>query len=199
MQAGPRHYDRRAREAALVEAAAAVFAEVGYEAATTRLVGQRAECSEGLIHTYFGGKEGLLRAVLAQRAGRASRQPAPAVVADLSLDLSAMMRFSIAMLHRERRFLRVAFSRALVDDKAAKLLDAELHERRAKAFAERLKIHDAAGRIGEGHDLKLVAASLATVAYGAGFVGREVLGHSRRRAIAHATAATRLVARSLAI
>src|SRR5947208_1285661 len=56
------------RRRALVEAATAVFAEKGYDCATTREVAERSGSSEGLIHRYFGGKHGLLLAILETKA-----------------------------------------------------------------------------------------------------------------------------------
>jgi AcrR family transcriptional regulator len=53
-------------------AATEVFAERGFEAATTKLVAQRAGYSEALIQNYFGGKEGPLLAVLKAEGGGAS-------------------------------------------------------------------------------------------------------------------------------
>jgi AcrR family transcriptional regulator len=55
----PGKRDKEKRQRSLIDAANAVFAEHGYDAATTRAVAERAGCSEGLIHRYFGGKRGL--------------------------------------------------------------------------------------------------------------------------------------------
>src|SRR5579883_2178780 len=60
-------HDKAARQQALVDAASAIFAEQGYDAATTREIAERAACAEGLIHRYFGGKQGLLLAVLERK------------------------------------------------------------------------------------------------------------------------------------
>ena len=63
----PRRRDRARSEAALLDAAQAEFSIHGFKATTTRAIAARAGCSEGLIQNYFGGKEGLLMAVM--RAG----------------------------------------------------------------------------------------------------------------------------------
>jgi AcrR family transcriptional regulator len=62
---------RRARDAvatrrALLESAGALFHERGYEGATVREIGERAGVDPALIARYFGGKEGLYLAVLAE-------------------------------------------------------------------------------------------------------------------------------------
>lgn len=48
----------------ILEAARALFSEKGYGATSTREIATRAGCNLSLISHYFGGKEGLLRALL---------------------------------------------------------------------------------------------------------------------------------------
>jgi AcrR family transcriptional regulator len=62
---------RRSRNAAasrqsLLEAAGALFHERGFDGATVREIGERAQVDPALIARYFGGKEGLYLAVLAE-------------------------------------------------------------------------------------------------------------------------------------
>src|SRR5437667_48603 len=59
-----RKRNRTAREEALVAAASKLFASRGYVSSTTREIAAAAGCAEGLIHRYFGGKEGLLLALI---------------------------------------------------------------------------------------------------------------------------------------
>ena len=77
-----RHYDARASRQALLDAAGALFDERGYEAATVREIGERAGVDAALIARYFGGKEGLYLAALAQQEGRGHvpADPAEALV-----------------------------------------------------------------------------------------------------------------------
>jgi AcrR family transcriptional regulator len=66
--AGPspsrRRNDAQASRRALLEAAAALFDERGYQGATVRDIGERAGVDAALIARYFGGKEGLYLAAL---------------------------------------------------------------------------------------------------------------------------------------
>jgi AcrR family transcriptional regulator len=64
-----RPHDSSASRQALLEAARAVFDEVGYDRATTREIGERAEVDPALIARYFDGKEGLFLAALAEVTG----------------------------------------------------------------------------------------------------------------------------------
>jgi AcrR family transcriptional regulator len=59
-----RRNDAQASRRALLEAAAALFDERGYEGATVRDIGERAGVDAALIARYFGGKEGLYLAAL---------------------------------------------------------------------------------------------------------------------------------------
>ncbi len=63
-----RHYDANASKQALLVAARSLFDEVGYERATTREIGERAEVDPALIARYFDSKEGLFLAAIAAGA-----------------------------------------------------------------------------------------------------------------------------------
>jgi AcrR family transcriptional regulator len=60
-----RPHDAEASRRALLEAARAVFDEVGYDRATTREIGERAAVDPALIARYFESKEGLFIAAIA--------------------------------------------------------------------------------------------------------------------------------------
>jgi AcrR family transcriptional regulator len=63
---GRRPHDADASRRALLEAGRALFDEVGFDRATTREIGERAGVDPALIARYFGGKEGLFLAALAE-------------------------------------------------------------------------------------------------------------------------------------
>ncbi len=75
---------RRARQGAIIDAAEAVFAERGLDAASMDAVAAQADVSKGLAYTYFADKGDLCDAVAARALRRlrvalaeAARQPAP--------------------------------------------------------------------------------------------------------------------------
>jgi AcrR family transcriptional regulator len=76
---GRRPHDAQASRAALLKAAGTLFHERGYDAATTRDIGDRAGVDPALIVRYFGSKEGLYLAALQQE----QRAPLPAEPADV--------------------------------------------------------------------------------------------------------------------
>src|SRR3954452_1677841 len=69
-----RAHDAAASRRALLDAASVLFDERGYERTTVREVGERAGVDAALIARYFGGKEGLYLAALAE----SERPPLPA-------------------------------------------------------------------------------------------------------------------------
>ena len=70
-----RPHDSQASREALLEAGRALFDEVGYEQATTREIGEHAGVDPALIARYFGGKEGLFLAALAEGPSGAKQGP----------------------------------------------------------------------------------------------------------------------------
>jgi AcrR family transcriptional regulator len=62
----PRQERGERRIAAILDAAVALFAEVGYEAATTNEIARRARTSIGSLYQFFPNKEAILEAVTAR-------------------------------------------------------------------------------------------------------------------------------------
>jgi AcrR family transcriptional regulator len=65
---GRREARKLANRAAIIAAARAVFAEMGYGSATVRDVIRRTELASGTFYNYFSDKESLFRAVLEESA-----------------------------------------------------------------------------------------------------------------------------------
>jgi len=84
-----RRRDAEATRRALVDAAGALFDERGYERATIRDIGERAGVDSALIARYFGSKEQLYLATLADEERVARRQPH---VADLHAIADRLLR-----------------------------------------------------------------------------------------------------------
>ena len=185
-----RLYDRSRREDGLLVAAREVFAELGFDAATTKAIADRAGCSESLIHRYFGGKDGLLSAVL--QAGPARDPTAAELDQDLGADLRRAMHDELDQLAREGDFVRIAVARGLVDAGVRKAVAKRLETSRLERIVQRLGRHEQAGRIAEGHDLRASARVLVAMLLSAAVLSRHVFGHGRRRArgpLDHAVAA----------
>ncbi len=86
-----RRADTRQR---LLDAAAELFAERGIEGSSVDAIAERAERTSGAVYDHFGGKSGLLFALLDGWAGRAAAVIGAEVAAapDLDVRLAAMWR-----------------------------------------------------------------------------------------------------------
>ena len=109
--------DKELRQQSLIEAATAVFAERGYDCATTREIAERAGCAEGLIHRYFSGKRGLLIAILESRAAQVVEDfvaalPDRDTVED---EIEQILLWNLETMWERRDFMRVAVSQAAID------------------------------------------------------------------------------------
>ncbi|MFM8827023.1 MAG: TetR family transcriptional regulator [Actinomycetota bacterium] len=93
---------RAAAEERMVRAAGELLSEVGPRAATVRAVAARAGVNHGLVHHYFGSKDGLLRAAMvrlvsehaefARRMAGGDPMPAPFALLQDQAYLRAVMR-----------------------------------------------------------------------------------------------------------
>jgi AcrR family transcriptional regulator len=164
-------HDKQGRRACLVEAATQVFAEKGYEAATTREVAERAGCSEGLIHRYFGGKRGLLLAALEQKAEKAAANAAALAPDrdDLHDEVRGIFLSYLAYALAQRDFMRVVSERAIVDPEVGRFIGSRLEEERVRLFAEKLRRHQRAGRVRGDVDCAVVARMISGLCYQSGF------------------------------
>jgi AcrR family transcriptional regulator len=188
VERGKHQKDQRQR--CLIDAATQIFAEKGYDVATTREVAERAECSEGLIHRYFGGKSGLLMAILERKADSAMDTSAEVMPeqADLAAEIHQMLMWPVQAYWDERDFMRVCVARSVVDADVGRLIGDRLNGSRVRFFAGRLRTHQRAGRIRADVDVDAVALALSGLSFSAGFfvqVVFEMNRHDVRQVVRH--------------
>jgi len=193
-------HDREARARALIEAATDVFAEAGYDAATTRAVAERAGCAEGLIHRYFGGKRGLLIAALDGKCaaqvdmfhdGVPDRETLESEIAELLLWL-------LQMAQRGAMFMRVSVSQAAIDPEIGANVVARLAAEHRRLLRDKLERHRDAGRIRADADLDAAAETVGALAFHLSFMEQIVMGIAPEQVREHARGAATIVARGLA-
>jgi AcrR family transcriptional regulator len=176
-----RRRDKAATKQALIAAAVAVFAERGYDGATTREVAARAGVNEGLIQRYFaegsvGGKAGLLQAIVGNMCGERLTACKAAPPSDsLKAEIATVLRHEILQADANRDFLRVFISRALVDPALAASLKAHYRESRMPHLVHRLEHFRRDGTLDPAVDLDQLAAIITTFAFGLGFMQQVVL------------------------
>ena len=171
-----RRRDKEATKRALLAAAVEVFARNGFDGATTKEVAARAGVNEGLIQRYFGGKAGLLQAIVGNMCGErlaACRLAPPSV--DLETEIATVLRYEIAQAAANRDFMRVLLSRALVDADLAATLKAHYKDSRTPQLVQRLKHFQQNGSLDPAVDLQSLAATITTFSFGLGFMQQVVL------------------------
>jgi AcrR family transcriptional regulator len=193
----PGKRDKQRRQRSLIEAANAVFAEHGYDAATTREVAERAGCSEGLIHRYFGGKRGLLMAVVESKAAAVLDEFSSALPGrdNVQEDIEQALLWPLGVLWEHRDFMRVSVAQATIDPELGRSVAGRIHNQRVSLVLEKLRRHKEAGRIRPDVDLEAVAQAVAGFGFMLGFMGQVVLDMDReyvqRIAVAFASQLTR--------
>lgn len=193
-------HDKEGRQAALLEAGTAVFAELGYDAATTRAVAERAGCSEGLIHRYFGGKNGLLIAILELRSRRVAVDFAASVSFQetVEAEISQFMQATLLAVWDDRDVMRVTLSRAIIDPEIGRQVGQLFHGLRVEFITDRLERHRAAGRIDPAADIFAVAQGISAVSFSLAFFGQVVFQGDRERIALQSAEFARVLTRGLA-
>jgi len=176
--------DKELRRHSLIEAATAVFADRGYDCATTREIAERAGCAEGLIHRYFSGKRGLLLAILEARAGKVVEDFVAALPDHDSLEeeIERILLWHLDTMWERRDFLRVAVSQAAIDSEIGRTINEGIHNGRVRLTKDKLRKHSRAGRIRPGVDLDAMAQAITGLGFALGFSFQVSLGQDRRLA-----------------
>jgi AcrR family transcriptional regulator len=171
-----RRRDKEATKKDLIAAAVEVFAQRGFDGATTKEVASRAGVNEGLIQRYFGGKAGLLQAIVGNMCGERLTACRAAPPSDsLKAEIATVLRHEILQADANRDFLRVFISRALVDPDLAASLKAHYKDSRMPHLVHRLEHFRNDGTLDPAVDLEQLAATITTFAFGLGFMQQVVL------------------------
>ena len=186
--------DKEQRQLALIEAANTVFAERGFEAATTREIAERAGCAEGLIHRYFAGKRGLLLAILEHKGQHAADSycesvPEKDTVAE---EIEAILLYELDSKWEKRDFMRICVAEASIDPTVGVAVRDGIQVRQVDFITERLRKHRDARRIRPDVDIDAIAYTINGIGFSAGFMNRVAFGRSRNeteRIVRHAAAA----------
>jgi AcrR family transcriptional regulator len=198
-EAGSRRRDKEATKAALLAAGVQVFAERGCDAATTREVAQVAGVNEQLIQRYFGGKSGLLLAIIGRFGEEEQRCCAlPPPCAGVEAEIRGFLEYQLARACEIGDFTRVALQRSLCDPAVAREIGRHFAETRLPLLRQRLDALRAQKLIDPEVDLEAAATALASLSFGLGFVDQLVFGadcNQLRRVVRHVA---RTYARGLA-
>jgi AcrR family transcriptional regulator len=171
--------NRGARERALIEAAARLFADRGYEHTTTREIAAAAGCAEGLISRYFQGKSGLLRKLVELQLSH-KPSPAPPLPATIQEEIRRLLDAEVQHLWEDREFLKMVTPQLILDPALGRQLS-QIPDRRAAAIVERLRTYrECAGFSPD--ELTALATSIIGLGFAFGFWRPVALSQNRDQA-----------------
>jgi AcrR family transcriptional regulator len=163
---GKRERTKQANRAAILVAARAVFADIGFGAASVRDIVRGTDLATGTFYNYFPDKESVLRALLEETAGearvrvRAARREGATLDAFVRDGFRAYFDFLLEDRETSQMLSRNAGTiRAMFDEPSMVAGTEEL--------AEDLRAGVAAGLIPE-HDVEYMAASMVGAAFEVG-------------------------------
>ncbi len=177
--------DKDGKQRMLLEAAAEVFAECGYDEAATKEIARRANCSESLIFRYFGDKQGIFEKVVTHRLDEDTQEER-----DLVASHPDTIEEFLAHFFRSRRARSAFFAFNRWDVVAARALSDEgfafrtlrgNHRRRVAAIAGGIKFYQQAGQVSADIDAALLAEVIADIESFLNILGPRLFGTSGRR------------------
>lgn len=162
----PRVRDKDGKRRALLEAAAEVFAEFGYEAAATKEIARRAACSESLIFRYFGDKQGIFEQVVSRQIAELVDEAEERVLAALPPRVEDYIRqlFVVRRTVDDQRSGVPGWDisgRALSDRDFSQRVVRPNHERRSAVIARGVRHYQEIGQLDADVDADLFAELLA--------------------------------------
>jgi AcrR family transcriptional regulator len=195
-QTRPRKRDRAGTERAILKAAGELFAKKGYENTRTLEIAKAANANEALITRYFGGKEGLLTAILSDPeaftemlAGKtecvAEVFKAPESGLTLQEAVEDFLRQGREVIQERQQFMRISCSRSLVDPKMASIVRQQIIDRKVPMMIE------AVGRFVDRKKVRIEEIEAAVILilssnFMLNFMGRHIYQFGDDR-VAHAT------------
>jgi AcrR family transcriptional regulator len=156
----------------ILQAGLEVFSELGYDAATTKLIAQRAGLNESLLHRYFGNKEGLLGEInLLCIEAIKKQEPYPPEETPAE-EIFSFMKSKVEQSGRTLNFMRVIISRVLVDSAFCEQLKNQVDLSLDIFFRERLSAFQQKGMIKPDVDLEVLFHSILSHTFAVGVMDR---------------------------
>lgn len=134
----PKKRNREESTQRILQAGLEIFSEVGYDAATTKMISKRAGLNESLIQRYFKSKSNLLAEVTYSSIDALSKGVPYPPAETPQEEIYRFLVNELENIAKNTRFFRVILSRVLVDPQ----LGMELQKRRPLDlfFTERLSL-----------------------------------------------------------
>jgi TetR/AcrR family transcriptional regulator, regulator of cefoperazone and chloramphenicol sensitivity len=170
-------HNRAATERALLEAAARLFSKKGYESTTTREISDAAKCAEALIQRYYGGKNGLLVAIVKEGLLRTPTVDIAKLpfVESLTAEIKQIFRATAENLHNRSQHIRITFSRALIDPDFQDFGKIVMRPERLAVVEQRLARYRDEGMVDASIDIAAASEMLLGGIFQLAFVHRQVM------------------------
>lgn len=99
----------------ILEAAAELFAQYGFDGTSVRMIAERAEANQAAVNYHFGSKDGLLNEIMRSElsAMRDVIAAARAVPGDLETRVRQLIRMLVSKLWERRQWVRIIVDAAL--------------------------------------------------------------------------------------
>jgi len=168
----PQKRDRGESTRRILQAAVEIFAENGFDGATTKMISLRAGLNESLITRYFKSKANLFIEVTKSAINAIKNEkpypPAPTVQEEIYKYL--IHKFN----HHEKnkKFFRVVLSRLVIDVETNRRLHQELGSPLDSFFLERLNVFQKSGMIKPDVDTAQLAALAVEHSFAIGIIKR---------------------------
>ena len=159
----------------ITETAKNLFSKNGFRNTTVRMIAKEADCAEGLIHKYFGGKEGLLNHVMKSSIG-ASKQKINKHTEDLPSSCTYVKNViteGVSRMLESEDLLRICVGQSLVDEQFA----LSFQESRSKIetdIKKKLSVLKKEGKLKEEVDINALATLISCTVWGLGFCGNSI-------------------------
>jgi AcrR family transcriptional regulator len=147
----PKKRDREGSTQRILQAGLEIFSEVGYDAATTKMISKRADLNESLIQRYFKSKSNLLAEVTYSCIDALSKEKPYPPAETPQEEIYRFLANKLESIYKNIKFFRIILSRTLVDSK----MGFELQKRKPSDlfFTDRLSLFQKKGLIRANLDM----------------------------------------------
>ncbi len=177
--------DKDGKQRMLLDAALEVFAECGYDEATTKEIARRAHCSESLIFRYFGDKKGIFEKVVIHKLDEDTQDERVLVASHPDTIEQFFVQFFRSRRERSAFFAfnrwDVVAARALSDQEFSFRIIRRNHFRRVAAIADGIKFYQQAGQVSADINTTLLAEVIVDIESFLNVLGPRLFGTSGRK------------------
>ena len=178
--------DRKATEESILRAASCLFAEKGFENTRTMEIAKSAGANEALIARYFGGKDGLLAAILKNestlqeilksgdvKCAALQAFPKGKTAKEFAKGILAFFELGRTNAKEKEQFMRIASSRALVDPEMAEIVRTKVIAEQTPLVVEGISTYFPKGTLTED-EKQAIAMLICSSNFNFNFMGRLV-------------------------